>query len=56
MDQLRRLTFPRVGGIKVYIENNPVKAGLVANAGKLSLVERGEKSRDESNLISAQQT
>src|SRR5438270_5835620 len=33
--------------IKAYIENNPVKAGLVAS----SLVERGKKSREESNLI-----
>ena len=41
--------------IKAYIENNPVKAGLVANAEDSSLVERGKKSRDESNLISAQQ-
>ena len=36
--------------IKAYIENNPVKAGLVANAEDSSLVERGKKSRDESRL------
>ena len=36
------------GRIKAYIENNPVKAGLVANAEDSSLVERGKKSRDES--------
>ena len=39
--------------IRAYIENNPVKAGLVANPEDSSLVERGKKSRDESNLGSA---
>src|SRR5438477_5810006 len=36
--------------IKAYIENNPMKAGFVANAVDSSLVERGKKSRDESRL------
>jgi hypothetical protein len=35
---------------RAYIENNPVKAGLVANAEDSSLVKRGKKSRDESRL------
>jgi hypothetical protein len=42
--------------IRAYLENNPVKAGLVANAEDSSLVERGKKSRDESNLGSAGST
>ena len=36
--------------IKEYIENNPVKAGLVANAENYPWSSAGKKSRDESRL------
>jgi hydroxypyruvate isomerase len=36
--------------IKGYIENNPVKSRTRGQRGRLSLVERGKKSRDESRL------